>query len=131
MRILFLFYQNQQKIMKKLLVVLFLQLSAMAVFAQNDSTKIEQYCQLIATPRLFSNRVTIDIDFGEEKSFWADTRLRTFEGKLKKFNTIIDALNFMGKEGWVFINAYPVRNGSNEIYHYGFKNLFYRSEILD
>ena len=117
--------------MKKVFVILFLQLSAMAAFSQNDSTKIEQYCQIIATPRLFSNRVTIDIDFGEEKSFWADTRLRTFEGKLKKFNTIIDALNFMGKEGWIFINAYPVRNGSNEIYHYGFKKLFYRSEILD
>jgi hypothetical protein len=130
MLILFLFYQNQQK-MKKLLVILFLQFSAIAVFAQNDSTRIEQYCQLIATPRLFSNRVTIDIDFGEEKSFWSDTRLRTFEGKLKKFNTIIDALNFMGKEGWVFINAYPVRNGSNEIYHYGFKKLFYRSEVLE
>src|SRR5690349_17811056 len=128
MLILFLFYQNQQK-MKKLLVVLFLQFSAIAVFAQNDSTRIEQYCQLIATPRLFSNRVTIDIDFGEEKSFWADTRLRTFEGKLKKFNTIIDALNFMGKEGWVFINAYPVRNGSNDIYHYGFRKQFLKSAI--
>jgi hypothetical protein len=113
--------------MKKLFVILFFQLAAIAVFAQTDTTKIEQYCQIIATPRLFSNKVTIDIDFGEEKSFWADTRMRTFDGKLKKFNTIIDALNFMGKEGWVFINAYPVRNGNSDVYHYGFKKLFYRS----
>jgi hypothetical protein len=113
--------------MKKLIVVLFLQLTAFSVFAQADTTKIEQYCQLISTPRLFSNKVTIEIDFGEEKSFWADDRLRTYDGKVKKFNTIIDALNYMGKEGWVFINAYPVRNGSSDIYHYGFKKLFYRS----
>lgn len=117
--------------MKKLLMILFLQLVVFAAFAQTDSIKVEQYCQIIATPRLLSNKVTIDIDFGEEKSFWADTRMRSYDGRLKKFNTIIDALNFMGKEGWIFVNAYPVRNGNMDIYHYGFKKLFLRSEIKD
>jgi hypothetical protein len=115
--------------MKKLFFVVFLQLATLAVFAQSDTTKIEQYCQIIATPRLFSNKVTIDIDFGEEKSLWTDNRLRTYDGKLKTFNTIMDALNFMGKEGWVFINAYPVRNGNSDIYHFGFKKLFSQSEF--
>lgn len=115
--------------MKNVFFVLLLQLTAFGVFAQTDTTKIEQYCQIIASPRLFSNKVTIDIDFGEEKSFWADTRLRTFDSKLKKFNTIIDALNFMGKEGWIFINAYPVRNGSSDVYHYGFRKQFFRSQL--
>ena len=115
--------------MKKIIYpVLFLFLSYSS-FAQTDTSKIEQYCQVIATPRLLSNRVTIDIDFGEEKSFWGDTRLKTYDGKFKKFNTIIDALNFMGKEGWVFINAYPVRNNQTDIYHFGFKKLFSKSEI--
>jgi hypothetical protein len=36
--------------------------------------------------------VTIDIDFGDEKSFWRDTRLKTDAGKIKKFNPVIDAL---------------------------------------
>jgi hypothetical protein len=98
-------------------------------FAQTDTSKIEQYCQVIATPRLLSNKVTIDIDFGEEKSYWRDTRLKTYDGRFKKFNTIIDALNFMGKEGWVFINAYPVRNNDTEIFHFAFKKLFAKSEI--
>jgi hypothetical protein len=35
-------------------------------------------------------------------------------GKIKKFNTIIDALNYMGSEGWIFINAFPVRMGETE-----------------
>jgi hypothetical protein len=104
-------------------------LLACSSFAQTDISKIEQYCQVIATPRLLSNKVTIDIDFGEEKSFWRDTRVKKYDGRLKKFNTIIDALNFMGKEGWVFVNAYPVRNNQSEIYHFGFKKVFSKSEI--
>lgn len=115
--------------MKKLIFVTVIQLLAISVFAQADSIKIEQYCQIIATPRLLSNKVTIDIDFGEQKNFWADTRLRTYDGKLKKFNTIVDALNFMGKEGWIFINAYPVRNGNTDVYHFGFKKTFLRSDV--
>lgn len=115
--------------MKKIFVLVAVQLVALALSAQGDTTKIEQYCQLIATPRLLSNKVTVDIDFGEEKKFWSDTRLRTYDGKLKKFNTVIDALNFMGKEGWTFINAYPVRIGEIDIYHFGFKKLFPRSEV--
>lgn len=115
--------------MKKIFVIVFAQLAALALPAQNDTTKIEQYCQVIATPRLLSNKVTINIDFGEEKSIWANTRLRSYDGKLKKFNTIVDALNFMGKEGWTFINAYPVRRGEIDIYHFGFKKQFPRSEV--
>jgi hypothetical protein len=115
--------------MKNIFILIFAQLVTFGLSAQGDTTKIEQYCQVIATPRLFSNRVTIDIDFGEAKSVWADTRLRNYDGKLKKFNTVIDALNFMGKEGWIFINAYPVRIGEVEVYHFGFKRQFLRSEV--
>ena len=115
--------------MKKLLIISTALLMSFASLAQNDTTKIEQYCQIIATPRLFSNKVTIDIDLGEEKSFWRDNRLKTYDGRLKKFNTIIDALNFMGKEGWVFINAYPIRIGTNEFYHFAFKKQFVKSEL--
>lgn len=115
--------------MKKLVYAAFLTCLCHSSFAQSDTSKIEQYCQIIATPRLLSNKVTIDIDVGDEKGFWRDTRLKTYNGKLKKFNTIIDALNFMGKEGWIFINAYPVRDNQTEIYHFAFKKIFTKSEI--
>lgn len=99
-------------------------------FSQTDTTKVEQYCEVIATPRLLSNKVTLEVNFGEEKSFWRDTRLKNDDGRLKKFNTIIDALNYMGKDGWIFVNAYPVKIGDNQVYHYGFKKLFSRSEVI-
>jgi hypothetical protein len=116
--------------MKRILAIGIFVFSTLISNAQSDTSKVEQYCQIIATPRLLSNKVTIDIDFGEEKSFWRDTRLKTDGGKLRKFNTVIDAINYMGREGWIFINAYPVRLGETEIYHFAFKKLFLKSELL-
>jgi hypothetical protein len=116
--------------MKKIVVIAVVLLISIFSIAQTDTSKIEQYCQVIATPKLLSNKVTIDIDFGEEKSFWRDTRLKSEAGKVRKFNTIIDALNYMGREGWIFINAFPVRIGETEIYHFAFKRQFPRSEVL-
>jgi hypothetical protein len=111
--------------MRHTIFIFFFLLICSTSFSQNDSVKVEQYCQLIVTPRLFSNKVTVDIDLGEEKSFWRDERMQTIDGKIRKFNTIIDALNFMGKQGWIFINTYPVEGGGTIIYHYAFKKDFY------
>ena len=115
--------------MKKSMAIIFALLFSSSLFAQSDSSKVEQYCQVIASPRLLSNKVTIDIDFGEEKSYWRDSRLKSYDGKLKKFNTVIDALNFMGRDGWKFINAYPVTSGSTVTYHFAFKKDFPIEEI--
>lgn len=115
--------------MKKLAIIILVVTGSLHSFAQADSVKVEQFCQIIAVPRLLSNKVTIDIDFGEEKKFWSNTRLKSYDGKVKKFNTIIDAMNFMGKEGWSFINAYPVRIGDSEIFHFAFRKLFYRRDV--
>ena len=115
--------------MKKLLIVSIALLGSIVSKAQADTSKVEQYCQIIVTPRLLSNKVTIDLDFGEEKSIWHDNRLRTEGGKLKKFNTVIDALNYMGKAGWIFINAYPVKTGESERYHFAFRKQFSKSEL--
>jgi hypothetical protein len=115
--------------MKKLMLLNFALFGFLISNCQNDTSRIEQYCQLIATPRLLSNKVTIDIDFGEERTFWRDNRLKTYDGKLKKFNSVIDALNFMGKDGWQFVGAYPVHIGTEERFHFGFKKAFLKSEI--
>ncbi len=115
--------------MKKIIILSILLVGSTAVFSQNDPQWVEQYCQVIATPRVFSSKVTIEIDFGEERSVWRDNRLKSYDGKLKKFNTVIDALNYMGKDGWIFINAYPVRSGNSEIYHFAFKKMFLKTEV--
>ena len=101
--------------MKKVLMIAIALFTASLCIGQNDSLRVEQYCQLI--------------DFGDEKSAWRDNRLRSFNGKLKKFNTIIDALNFMGRDDWKFISVFPVRTGSEEIYHFAFRKEFLVSAI--
>lgn len=117
--------------MKKSILLAIVLLISFHLFSQTDTTKVEQYCEVIATPRLLSNKVTLEVNYGEEKSYWRDTRLKNDDGKLKKFNTIIDALNYMGKQGWIFVNAYPVKIGDVVIYHYGFKKLFLPSEVIE
>ena len=116
--------------MKKVVIISIVLLTSVVLNAQTDTSKVDQFCQVIATPRLLSNKVTIDIDFGDEKSVWRDTRLKTEGGKIKEFNTVIDALNYMGMEGWTFINAFPVRMGETEIYHFAFKKQFSKNSLL-
>jgi hypothetical protein len=116
--------------MKKLIVIL-LVLTSVAASAQ-DTTYVEQYCRVEATGRLFSNKVTIDVDFGDSRKVFADYRLRDEEtGKLKKFNSITDALNYMGAQGWSLVNAFPIVTGttSSSTYHYYFKKSFKKEAV--
>ena len=62
--------------MKKVFIASFILLASFAASAQRDTSTIEQYCQVIATPRLLSNKVTIAIDFCDEKSVWKDNRIK-------------------------------------------------------
>lgn len=113
--------------MKSILLAICL-LTGSASFAQ-DTTKVEQYCEVVATARLLSNKVTIDIDYGEERSIWKDNRVKDEEGKLKKFNSVIDAINYLGRSGWKLVNAFPISTGSGPmVYHYVFKKEFSKKE---
>ena len=115
--------------MKKLIIGLLLFISITS-FAQ-DTTKVEQYCKLVATGRLLSNKVTIDVDFGEERKLFAgDTRMKDeVSGKLKKFNSVTDALNYLGLQGWHLVNAFPMTEGSSNTYHFYFKKLYKKEEV--
>ena len=108
---------------------LFFMLVTFSTYAQQDSSRVEQYCEVIATEVIMSKKVAIDIDYGEGRSIWKDNRLRAENGKLKKFNSLIDALNFLGKEGWKLVNAFPFSSGTGPAaYHYVFKKEFLKHE---
>jgi hypothetical protein len=113
----------------KIIMIAFSLFLAVAASAQ-DTTKVEQYCQLVASPRAFTTKVNIDVDYGEERKTFRDTRMKDEEGRLKKFNGIIDALNYMGRNGWVLVNAYPITNGTTQVYHYVLKRTFNKSDEL-
>jgi len=80
------------------------------------------YCEIVGTSRLLSTKVTVQIDFGQETKIFADNRYKDENGKPIVFNSMIDAMNFMGKQGWEFVQAYAVTMGdSGSVYHYVLK----------
>ena len=115
--------------MKKFLFIILLAVSIQS-FGQSEE-KVEQYCRLVATGVVLSNKVTIDVDFGEQRKLFTDRRLRDeTTGKLKKFNSITDALNYMGTQGWTLVNAFPQTGTVNSPeYHFYFKKQFSRAEL--
>ncbi|MEO5645177.1 MAG: hypothetical protein ABIS12_17785 [Bacteroidia bacterium] len=115
--------------MKKAILICCL-LGALQSEAQQDTTKVEQYCQMVAKGRFLSNKVTIDMDYGEVRSIWKGNRVKDENGNVKKFNTVIDGLNYLGKNNWKLVNAFPVPTDKGESveYHYVFKKEFLKSE---
>ena len=113
--------------MKKLIFTLFV-FTSLITSAQDTST-VERYCRMVISERSFSTKVNIELDLGEERKLLAgDTRLRDeLTGKLKKFNSVVDALNYMGAQGWSLVNAFPM--GDSRIYHYYFRKRFKRAEL--
>ena len=79
-----------------------------------------EFVQIVGTSKLMSNKLTIEIDFGQENKFWSakDTQVKDENGKLMVFNSMIDALNFMSKNGYDFINAHTITIGNQNVYHY-------------
>ena len=122
--------------MKKIFTLLLISTFAFVSNAQ-DSTVVEQYCKLTASTKMFSNKRYITLDFGDKEQKWLkDYRLRDQQtGKAKEFNSVIDALNYMGAQGWTLVNAFPMADDGTtsqpgaSSFHYYFKKLFKRSEI--
>jgi hypothetical protein len=88
---------------------------------------------MTAMNKLFSRKVTIDIDYGEERKLFSfkDTRVKDDLGKVKSFNSVVDALNFMGRSGWKLVTTFLVTEGSNLVYHYILRREFDKSELVD
>ncbi len=122
--------------MKKIFTLLLISNFAFISNAQ-DTTMVEQYCKLTAAGKAFSNKLTISIDYGNtERKWYKDYRLRDEQtGKAKEFNSVIDALNYMGAQGWTLVNAFPMTDEGVssqqglKTFHYYFKKLFRRSQV--
>jgi hypothetical protein len=87
---------------------------------QAQNAVIEQYCSLNVMPRLLSNKVNIDVDYGNPRKLFAfkDNRVKDEDGKAKKFNTAVEALNYMSAQGWKLVNAMAMTEGGNAVYRY-------------
>jgi hypothetical protein len=95
-----------------------------SAFTLADGTKqAEQYCMVTGTRALLSNKVTITVDYGQPTKWLTDNRIKDETGKVEKFNSMIDALNYMTNDGWTFVCAYPITMGNSLVYVYTMKKV--------
>lgn len=77
------------------------------------------YIEIVGMANFGGNKVSsITIDFGQEKGFGEDTRLRDGFGGVRKFNSMVAVLNWLARHGWEFQQAYAVSHGNQHVYHY-------------
>lgn len=102
--------------MKRLLCIALLTLVCMTVGAQNHRV----YCEIVGTGRFLSSKVNIEVDFGQYTNYFDATGryLVDENGKRIKFNSMVDAMNYMGNLGWVFEQAYVITHGTQNVYHF-------------
>ena len=109
------------------LMVLAAIFSGATVFAQEPVQEQEQnqqevkqavkpykvYCEIVATPKFFSNKATVELDFGQYSGFWsADRQLVDEQGNTISFNSALDAANYMARRGWDLEEVFIVQEMS-------------------
>lgn len=111
--------------MKKLFILFLISVSTL-VFSQtvNDVPLRDidvDYVQIIGTGRSLSTKVNVEIDFGQETksiSFKNGTNIKDERGRNVKFNSMMDALNFMSANGYVFQFAYTTNDEKDKAVYY-------------
>ena len=103
-----------------LLIFVFFLVGFVATAQTSENSSIEQYCSLNVLPRLMSNKVNIDVDYGDPRKLFSfkDNRVKDDNGKVRKFNTAVEALNYLSAQGWKLVNAMAITEGGNAVYRY-------------
>lgn len=113
--------------MKRLIIALVVFLLVCVDLKAQQSIELDSmqylYCQLVGKGKFMSNKVTVIVDFGQINRVWSDQRLRDENGKVITFNSMVDAMNWMGVRGWEFVQAYVITipsgvGGVQNVYHW-------------
>ena len=112
--------------MKKLLIIALLSISTLTK-AQSvlvDGTDINamdiSYCELVGyNTGAFTKKLNVYVDYGQKNKLGVEVVITDANKKPILFNSMIDALNFMNKNGWEFESTYAVNDaGLGSVYHY-------------
>lgn len=69
------------------------------------------YCEIISTAKFFSNKSTVELDFGQFAGFWSgDRQLVDEQGNAIDFNSALDAANYMARRGWDLEEVFIVQD---------------------
>lgn len=67
------------------------------------------YCEIVTyvDRGIFTSQISIEVNFGQANNFWGtDHELVDEYGHTITFNSMIDALNYMGERGWELVEEY-------------------------
>lgn len=112
--------------MKTTLLSILLLLSAKYSFSQTvNNIPISElntnFIEIVATQKLMSKKVTIQLDFGQQINSFGGMKqivVQDKKGRNKEFNSVIDALNFFSQYGFKFEQSYCVTISNQNVYHY-------------
>ena len=102
--------------MKKLLLLTAMLLSASAFGQNTKQPRHFIYCELIGPNYSFNSNATVDIDYGQATGAWGlIDHLKDSVGNDLRFNSMVDAMNYMDADGWEFIQSYATTNTVNNL----------------
>jgi hypothetical protein len=101
----------------KALLTLAAALLITAATAQTTAEKY-QYCMIVGKQKILSTKVIIEVDYGQKQGIWGVPTHRDDDGKVQSFNSMMDALNYMGEQGWEFVQAIMLGEGGNYVYRF-------------
>ena len=124
--------------MKKLIFLLMMiTLLSSTAYSQVEQQTVSNkyvYCELLGIQKLFSSKLNINVDFGQETK-WYSSKNRTLVDENNEdviSNSMVDAMNYMGMRGWELSQAYIVGNAqSGYTYHWLLKKDISKLSIDD
>lgn len=112
------------KILSFLIVFTFSQ----KIFTQNDVSYLinnmkldsikSEYMQIVGNAKFLSTKLNIVIDYGQWNGWKQEYKLTDHLGKKIELTTMIDALNFMVKNGFEFVDSFVSTENGSSTYHY-------------
>jgi len=113
--------------MKKILILILLNVSFATISQTVNGLPIEkidqEYIRIVGTMTI-KGKISVDIDFGQNQKHFTkkDTKIIGKDGKKIKFNSMVDALNFMHDYNYKLVQAYAINVdkvlGNQTVYHY-------------
>ncbi len=70
-----------------------------------------RFCEIIVQDGFVHNGY-VAVDYGQAVKILGNRRLTDKEGRDMKFNSVVDALNYMSKTGWEYFQVYTVHSTS-------------------
>jgi hypothetical protein len=65
-----------------------------------------------------SSKVSVEIDYGQASHIFQNDKIVDANGKPISFNSMVDAMNYMGKLNWEFVQAFVATVSNQNVYHW-------------